>query len=219
MQQPTQQAPATRVFDGPDAARQLAELGLSADVLRDVILQGEYARVEATENDPLTAEGYDAYRYRVRGFRDAYCSKGWTIDRQRSLEMTRSPCGRRVVITRGGKNGVGLKGTFPQPRRSVGERTKDAVDGHNLLLDPNWFNSTTRKPADSEEIWMLLVERTGDSVRAELSLPLAIDKDGQVAGWLVRILLPAIDMLDPDAARATTPDVVEVIDPPLVRRR
>ena len=207
----------TRVFDGVEAEARLRVLGTDAESLLAVILKGEYARAEATDHDPIAAGPLDAYRYRVRGFRDHHVPLGWMVDREGGVEKTWSPCGKHVVITRAGDEGVGQRGTFPQPKRPTGSGTRGIVDG-GLLLDPSWLNATSGRTPDFST-WMFLVAREGDIVRAELSWPTGITEQGDVLGWYERILLPEIDLADPDRLQAIPSDVADVIDVPVVRKR
>lgn len=207
----------TIIRDGHDAEQRLRELGLDLAGLQEIVRRGEYARAEATKNDPSNAAGSDAYRHRVRATRDTYGPSGWTIDRTGGLEMTRSPCGQRVVITRAGVNGVGLRGTRPQPKSTVGESTVQAIRPNGtLLLNADWLNVAPTTPAPSET-WMLLVERLGDMVHSELSRPSAIE-NGEVPWWFERLLLPVIDLMKPENRIPSTPTAPDVIDVPVTRR-
>jgi hypothetical protein len=217
----------TVVWEGADAAVGLSELGLDVAGLTEVVLQGEYARVEATAHDPLGAAGMDAYRYRVRGLRDRYCPQRWSIARDRGLELIVSPCGRHALVTRGGDAGVGLRDAFPQPSGRIGETTRDAVDMNaTLLFDPSWMNrpaANIQASACGEyETRILLVHRSRDIVRAEVSLPTGIEEteDGtNVLGWILRIILPAVDLTD-DRYRKPDPSTeIASIEPKITRRQ
>jgi hypothetical protein len=215
----------TRIYEGVEAENRLIGLGLTRAVLEDVVKQGEYARAEATEHDPLPAGGMDAYRYRVRAFRDAHCPTGWTIVRERGLEFTVSPCGKYAVITRGGDAGVGHADAHPQPAGRVGDTTCDAIDDNStLLLDANWMNSPTRDAdgdTDAWQTWMLLVYRDGDSVWSELSLATGVRETPtgtRVLGWAERILLPTLDLSN-EPGRKTAPEATPVVAEPTVTRR
>ena len=219
-----QKTASTIVHEDYLADRRLGEMGLSATELRDVIEQGEFMRAQATEHDPLAAGPSDAYRYRVRSFRDVYCPRGWTIDREANLERTCSPCGRRAIITRGGDRGVGIKKAHPQPSRPVGEVTaREATKNASLALNPDWFNmpvSTSPAAGDRDrETWMLLVYRERDVVRSELSRPAGVTGEGRVLTWVERILLPEIDLsIDPSKMQPATTEP-EAIDVPVTRKR
>ena len=213
----------TRIYEGPEAERRLLELGLSMQAVEEVILKGEYARAEHTLHDPVNAGGLDAYRYRVRGLRDALCPLGWTIDRTGGLEGTKSPAGDHVILTRGGNEDVGHRDGFPQPRSIVGESTRGVVENGNMMFDPNWLNTPATRPANDASFttWMLLVYRSGDIVQAEMSWPNEFnDEDGQVKAWVERILVPTINMADPTERSSDQPGEPPVfIDVPLPRKR
>ncbi|HEX8789845.1 MAG TPA: hypothetical protein VF765_02760 [Polyangiaceae bacterium] len=225
--------PATRdtvIHEGVDAENRAAALGLTVALLLDVVRQGEYARAEATENDPLNAAGTDAYRYRVRAFRDALCvgPTGWTKEHDRGLEKTKSPCGRHAVITRGGDLGVGLRDAHPQPAGRIGEMTLGAVDANSsLLLDPNWMNAAPTNDADDDscETWMFLVFRDGDLVRSEISLPSKVEEKPTgtlVLGWKERVILPQLDFSsEPGAGSKPSRNAPEPVveEPTVVRKR
>lgn len=211
----------TTIFDGPEAPRRLRALNLTLEGLGEVVRQGEYARAEATDHDPITAGGFDAYRYRVRGLRDVFCPLGWLVERDRNLEMIRSACGKRSIITRAGDNGVGLRGAHPQPKRFIGEVTANAVHANsNLLFHPDWLNVAPTTVPD-HETWMLLVYRANDNdiVRSELSLPTETVNNERVLGWAERILLPDIDLSDPTPRKSEYEPEPEIIDPPVIRKR
>lgn len=220
----------TAIHEGVDAENRAAALGLTVGLLLDVVRQGEYARAEATDNDPLNAAGTDAYRYRVRAFRDATCigPDGWTKEYDRGLEKTKSPCGRHALITRGGDTGVGLRDAHPQPAGRIGEMTLGAVDANStLLLDPNWMNVAATNDADDDscETWMLLVHRDGDNARSELSLPSKVQEKPTgtlVLGWKERIILPELDFSsEPGAGTRPSKSAPEpvVAEPTIVRKR
>lgn len=207
----------TLVFEGPSAEKRVARLGLSVDGLTQSILEGEYARMEAVEDDPITAAGTDAYRYRVRALRQTFKPQGWTRGTDRGLEKTQSPDGKVVVITRGGDSGVGFTDAFPQPQGKVGEAGEKAADKNaSLALDPNWFNVGQAQESEFET-WMLLVHRQKDTVRAELSLPSEV-KNGRVSAWIERIILPNIDLADDLSKKQSAPEPV-VAEPSVARKR
>lgn len=221
----------TIIRAGPDTENRLLDLDLDVDLLLDVVRQGEYARAEATTNDPLPAAGMDAYRYRVRAFRERKLPDGWTIKRERGLEITVSRSGSHAVITRAGDSGVGLKDAYPQPKGKIGDTTCDAVDANaSLLLNPNWMN-VTRAAANDDGVsgsgdcqtWMLLVYRDGDLVRSELSLPSEVEETAigtRVLGWVERILLPELDFSnEPAGSNEDSSGSPVAAEPTVVRRR
>lgn len=203
----------TIVHERDSARRRLRELGLDYDLLLEVVKEGERNRVQATAHDPIPAGAWDAYRYRVRGLRDAFVPDPylWTPDCVQGLELLRSSDGGRVIMTRTGDVAVGQANGFPQPVRTFGEATARAVAANeSLLIDPDWLNVAANDPA-GQETWILLVHPVGDGVaRAELSHPSGTSANGRVEGWVERILLEDIDITEPE--RAERPEDQPALD-------
>lgn len=204
----------TKVFVGADAETRLRELNIDSENLRQIVVDAELGRADATDYDPINWSALLAYSSRVRGFREHHCPLGWTVDRTGGVEATRSPCRKLVVITRAGDEGVGDPLAFPQPKCPTGTGTRDIAYG-GLALDPDWLNSTS-VGALSYAAWMLLVYRRDDEVRYELSRFSDIEK-GNVLGWHERILFSEIDLTE--SAPPTAPPGDEEIDVPVVRKR
>lgn len=194
----------TIIREGQEAESRLAELSLTSEGLRRAVLAGEYARAEATPYDPLTAEGTDAYRYRIRTIREVLCPLGWTLARDRGLEVTVSPSGRHRIITRAGDGGVGRRDGHPMPKNPIGDTTDKVLAVNTALyLDPDWMNVPPANESHSDapiQTWMLLVAREYDIACSELSLPTRNAENGTPLGWIERILLPMVDLSEPAAA-------------------
>jgi len=211
----------TKTFEEAAAEQRLLELGLHTHRMLEVIRRGEHSRMEATPHDPINAGALDAYRYRVRAFRDLYVPDGWTVDHAGGLEKTWSPDRAYVVITKAGDEGVGICGTFPQPKRKPGNETRKVVENGTLLLDANWMNVAPKGATETSATWMLLVYRKGDVVRSELSWLTGMNDDDSVMGWYERILLPELDLtnIDLTGLRSGSPDTGGAIDVPVTRKR
>ena len=211
----------TVVYEGIAAEQRLKQLGLDAEGFALSVEKGEYARAEATDNDPLGAAGYDAYRYRIRALREYFCPRGWHKHVEDGLEMIVADEGARAVITRAGDSGVGDSKAFPQPQRAVGESTESAVNTGKLAFDPSWFNKPTEATKKEMDVYMLLVHRSGDIVKSELSLPTKVDERGRVEGWEERIILSVLD-LNSEPEKGTVPNQPtpsETIDVPVIRKK
>jgi hypothetical protein len=209
-------------YAGDDAEAQLRRLNLDREGLLWAVRQGEEARMQATAFDPLIAAGLDAYRYRVRALRERFCIPGgWTVLRNDGLELMLSPSGKSAIMTRAGDSGVGLWDAHPQPLNEVGGSTRAALArNQNLYLDPSWMNVETDEPQLSKyELWMLLVHRSQDLVRAELSLSTGLNRDAP--SWRTRILLPEIDYTPKPTGRSLTDATSKdpAFDAPLIKRR
>jgi hypothetical protein len=209
-------------YAGDEAKAQLQSLNLDREGLLWAIQQGEEARMQATAFDPLTAAGLDAYRYRVRALRERFCvPRGWTVLRDDGLELILSPSGKSAILTRAGDAGVGIWDGHPRPMNDVGGTTQAAIaQNQTLLLDPNWMNVEPDMPQLGKyELWMLLVHRSGDLVRAELSLSTGLDRNRP--SWRTRILLPEVDYSSKPTVRSLAePESTDpAFEAPLIKRR
>lgn len=217
------------IREGFETKARLGTFGLDLEVIMDVIRQGEIARAQFTDYDPLTAGGYDAYRYRVRALREAYCPKGWLLARPCGVELIVSPDKERSIMTKGGNHGVGIRTANPQPNE-IGAGTTAACEGTLLLFDPRWVQVQGRE-RPTHETWMLLVySRPAPGpdappgappgvIRAELSFGTEIENN-RVARWFERLILPELDPNDlaPKRYDNLEPDE-SAFDVPVLRKK
>jgi hypothetical protein len=209
-------------FAGPAADAQLRELGLDNDGLLWVVRQGEEARMQATAFDPLNAAGLDAYRYRVRALRERFCVPGcWTMLREDGLELILSRSRKSAILTRAGDAGVGIWDAHPLPLNEVGGTTRMMLArNENLYLNPDWMNvEPATSPSSKYEVWMLLVCRSEDTVRSELSLSTGLVRDGARPSWRTRIILPEINFGGPNLDGDAESDADGAFEAPVIRRR
>lgn len=208
------------VHEGLSARYRLDSMGLDPDILLEVVRRGELARADATANDPITAPGSDAYRYRVRALRDLYGPVDWKRLWINGLELLAKADGRVAIMTKGGDVGVGIRSAFPQPKSEVGEGAAATLSATLPLFDPEWFQAQNVRRPESE-IWMLLVCGSAVVVRSELSLGSEIDERGRVARWFERIILPELDPnnLGPMRHRWSDEPDEGALDVPVIRKK
>lgn len=202
----------------------LKDLGLTQDILREAIEQGEIARASCTANDPPCVPGIYSWGSTVRSLRDILIPQpyGWTKTDDGNYSTVVSPDGTFQIAVVTGDLGTGLANHNPTSKYPKGPKTQDAVKTNKqFLLFPE-----AQKAADEEEAkqeaadkritWILLKRRSGDLVFAELSLPRQISNGGLIEKWGPRIILDPVEVepiaiLDDDVAG----DAIEVV----VKRR
>lgn len=209
------------IHEGFAARARLGVLGLDLEAMVEVVRRGELARAEATGYDPITAAGTDAYRFRVRALREAYCPKDWRVARPTGLELLVSPDGNLSILTRAGDAGVGLRDADPQPKSDIGGGTCSVLDGNLPLFEPQWLQAQGKRRPE-RETWMLLVFASPSVVRAELSLGSEAE-GGRIARWFERIIFPELDPNDLRPGRTDHSDDSEQsgvpIDVPIIRKK
>jgi hypothetical protein len=202
----------------------LADLGLTHDILREAIEQGEIARASCTANDPPCVPGIYSWGSTVRSLRDILIPKPyeWTKTDDGNFSTVINPDGSFQIAVLTGDLGTGLADHNPTSKYPKGPMIQDAVKANQqLLLFPAAQKAAEEAAAKQEAaenriMWILLKRRSGDLVYAELSLPKAISKSGFVESWQVRIILNPVEVepiavLDDDAAG----EAIEVV----VKRR
>lgn len=197
----------------------LADLGLDAITLQDIVKCGQAARNTATPHDPLNTGGQLAYIHTVRALRDHLVPKGWRSKNPHNFALTVNPQTNIGIAVAGGDEDTGRLEGIPRTRNSRGQRTAQAIVSNQL----DFFNDATLVKTSNDDVanpvcqtWLLLYHADHCEVRAELSLPTAMDDQGRVSGWRVRNILPAIP-LDPTPA-SINPDYGPDLDIAVKRR-
>lgn len=189
-----------------EAVRQLADLGLTWDVLWLAIAAGEKVRQEATRFHPVPAGGLMDWLARVAALRSGLNEQGWVPVDNRQIPL---------AVREDAAIGVGvLLGDFNTGNREQGPRSKypkgkevlavakgnealftPADCGHPELLDVDdyerlqvWFLVTYRhvRPADTSKPGGVKEAE----VRSELSLPGPSFSKTHMDNWIDRIHLP-----------------------------
>jgi hypothetical protein len=172
-----------------DVRRRLATLGLSPELLREAILDGEAARESCTPHDPSSLPGILAWGRTVRGLRDRLVPVGWTSRDVQNYPTVVSPDGMLAVAVATGDEGTGRPEFTASTKYAKGSATALAVTVNQLDLFPSpaafWTTPAT-------VTWILLVRRDSDVVRAELSRPKLITEDGVIVDWSERVILGEI---------------------------
>jgi hypothetical protein len=158
-----------------DVNHRLAELGLTREILVDVVRACAAAHGGCTDNDPPNAKGIEVWRWGVRRLRELLRPEGLEKDETGGFS-TIVDHGRKLriaVINTDGTTGVPGDG-IPQNRARKGPASESAAATNQRLLPgaEAWPLRTAegRAPVSSYATWHLCVHIDGDVVRAELSL-------------------------------------------------
>jgi hypothetical protein len=194
-----------------DVRDRLAELGLEEEPLRDVVRRGYLAYITCTANHPPLIPSIWAWGETVRALREYVLPLGWRRSDENNYSVVIDSADRVTIAVATGDEGTGRKDALPSNKARKGPNTLDAVSANQLQLG---FMEQESRPAPAQSskssnhsvertTWVLLIHRTMDEVRCELSLPLSM-VDGHIDGWRERILLGPIPL---------DGDLVEVVPP------
>ena len=192
----------TAVYVQPwDIDSQLANLGLTAKILREAVTQGYQAFIDCTPFDPRFIPGTDAWSRTVRHLRAQLVPLGWRIDDPGNYSLTISDPYQVNIVVATGNEATGLPHLTPKTKSHKGLFTALALRKNvtQLALFLEEVPQAEQKTTFTlqYQTWMFLIYVTEDRVRCELSLPLAMSKRGKVQLWKDRIILPAIDTNEP----------------------
>lgn len=180
----------------PHALR-LEDLGLEEQWLLQAAREALVARLSVTANHPVQAGGYYGWAEGNRALREALLPRGWSRLTDLGLDLTLSPDGSVAIAVSTGKDSTGLLGRAPSSQSPKGSRTGARVHANAVqleLFDRAVVPSNPAKLTSGCATWYLLIhfdDAIGE-MRSELSLPVAIDAEGRLSGFVHRILLPSV---------------------------
>jgi hypothetical protein len=187
-----------KIYSDPrDVNSRLAELGLTAPILKEAIQRGFASWASCTPNYPSNYPGISAWANTVAALRELLHSEGWTRQDEGNLPVTVDPAKRVSILVSTGDEYTGLTDLTPSTQSSKGPRTVNVVEG-NAQQIPLFDFKKARPEIENQNTerltWILLFHRdkASNEVRSELSCPVKINEDGQIDSWAERIILPAI---------------------------
>ena len=207
-----------------DVTNRLETLGLSLDILSDVVRAGYHAWSNCTDIDPPLFPGLSMWANMVRRSRERLLPKGWSPCDDGNYSTILSPCGGFALAIATGDENTGNVNFIPATQSPKGPRTVDAVRVNSKQLTLDLLHPSERLPTPAMDksttditTWILLVRRCEFSVHSEVSLPLHLDEQQRVKGWKERLILPSNDFAPDDDFKFSN-DIEEIIDIPVRRR-
>jgi hypothetical protein len=173
-----------------DVADQLAEFGLSVDMVHRVVARAEIDARSCTPNHPVNAEGWFRWANSVRYLRDELVPAGWAKARQLNFELVVRPGGMTAIAVTAGDEATGCPDVQPRTGNPKGAMTVAAVVaniGPQTLFEVDTFRRRT---------WFLLYHRDEAEIRVELSLPDNVSPSGYIDSWSERIILPPYELAE-----------------------
>lgn len=204
----------------------LHDLGWSREDLLEVVDAMLAGRFSCTDNDPISAPGWMAWKEGTRRMREIGRRHGfeisdedqipWLIDKNRGRRFS-------VVST---DDATGLEHRIPQNRNRKGAATDRVVAANDAMLFeaseiPEVLKplSVGRPSSGFVQSWYLCVYTDGEIVTAELSCPTATE-GGYFIDFNERIILIAPGTDGPGVARrGPTEADDEMIDIPVTRKQ
>ena len=197
----------------------LKELAIPEELLVDALQRGVAEKLTSEVFDPVTAGGYDLYRYTTRYVRKGLHEAGWELSDNNNIALVRDPAEGTVIIICSGDHQTGqLIGGPPKTKRSKGDLFLEVSEIVATDLFGDEEVETRHVALPDAKVWLLLhyhvVERGQQILRAELSRPLEAN-DGMITQWSERIILdvrPADAMSDDESANDEGPVIIPDVE-------
>jgi len=199
-------APLVR-FEPDDVHARLAALGLTQEMLLHATRRWHVAWSSFTPNHPPFGIGIAAWMEAVAALRETTMPKGWVRSDERNYALVISPDGGMAINVATGDIGTGQPDANPSNKAPKGVSTADAISINQVQLElplPVPELPPVRS-GDGPLTWFLLLHRTMDEIRSELSLPREMSVDGRITRWQERIILSAVP-LDGEAVEIVPPE-------------
>jgi hypothetical protein len=178
------------IFDRDDhVAARLRELGVEAENLSDSIKTGEAERRTCTRLDPLILGGVIAWGRTMRSLREQLIPKGWTPRDVFNLPLAVRPDGEFGITVATGSEHTGLRGPSPHTKYRKGVAFPVTGDRQLSYLKPG---DPLRAAELPDDVWVLLLARTENEIRYELSRPSHRNRNRTIGFNSERIILPPI---------------------------
>lgn len=180
------------ITEAYDRDTRLAEMNLSFEGLRNAVTQGHAQRGLQQQYDPKMIGGVNAWARAVRILSEEFCDAawGWSRDDLGGQPRIFNIPLQLAVIVQAGNRLTGFADAHPRTKYPKGQRTQAAV---NMNGAGRLFGALEGESEPKEgpiQTWLLLVHGSRSELRAELSLPSAMDKSNHVSDFSVRLILP-----------------------------
>lgn len=213
-----------------EVADRLAQLGLNEEVLRESAMVGVVAQRACTLNDPPTLRNLMPWGKTITGMRDRLLpTRKWRRCDVDNFSRVINDTMKVAVCVSTGDQKTGLAEGSPKTKYPKGPVLERAIDANQSFP----FMADFRPVEDEEEItevpdglttYILLIARTRNEVRLELSLPSGIGFGGRVSEWTERIILtplhlePELTQTDPNQEPGPSMDDAPTVDIDITRK-
>jgi len=204
------------------APARLAQLGLTIEILATAVAVGDSRRKSKTlAQYPRNYPGIVAWAETLAELRRKLIQLrvGWDSNHFSNYETVYLLEKSVSIAVAGGDKNTGIEGVnHPRLARKRGPMTTDRVEknltngltngqfalDYGPQFEPHEKKKSNRPTDFGCQTWFLVVHADKEEVRIELSLASGIDKEGLVASWIERIMIPSLPVsgavlpIDPD---------------------
>lgn len=174
---------------------QLRAMGLDRRRLLNVIRAAVIGYGDVTPFDPPSARGFEPWRYATRGARETFVpgGEGWEQDDTANFSIIRHDVRKLKIAAMNCDDATGKIDPLDPDHGPRNRSKKGILHARAIGSSSGWIPGLPRPyPLPEHETWYLCLYIIDDQVRAELSLPAAIE-NSYVVAWTKRIILVGPD--------------------------
>ncbi len=175
-----------------DVETELTLLNISEEYLIEAVKRGYAARSNATENDPPSAAGNNAFSAIVRAIREFFIPDGWERLNKSNLCFTVNLETKVAIVVSSGNANVGVAEEEPRTKNPKGEQYKILTFNNRDIFGFEDKIQTILFPDLQTLVLLYYYDCKKGEMRLELSSPIEMDINGFVNGWHKRIILTPI---------------------------
>lgn len=181
---------------------ELAKLGLTAELIREVAIAAAGARAETLPIDPCSAPGTQAYIYGVRAIRLRLLPQGWEMSRVGNVESTVNHDLGVQIFFQNVDQACGIRD--PEAISGKGAASRDLVQSGQGELFPREESRSTQERGSPLKVWLICVSSDDTHVRAEVSCP-EVFQGSQFEGFKKRLFV-VDESFGPTSKKVGRPD-------------
>jgi hypothetical protein len=182
-----------------EVSNRLEKIGVTKEMLLEVVKSMQAAKNGCTDNDPPSAPGWSAWRDGTRRLREVLTASGWVKDDTDMISSAfHKEKGIKLLVCNT-DSGTGLEDSEPQNCSYKGSATDRAVNSNEVqvlmtsILDQSVPRDVVLFDPSANDLvkvvhWYLCVYIYGETLRAELSCPVKI-AGGYFSAFHERIIL------------------------------
>jgi hypothetical protein len=190
-----------KVYEGDDALRRLAEMGLRAEFLTDSATRGNERRARCTPHHPRSYPGQVMWAETLAALRIKLLDRRekWKIGNKQNYETVFHGGHCVAIAVVGGDDNTGVRGpVHPMTARPRGPVTNKRVR-HNLAVGQLPLPGVPipeAKPITDEDCitWFFLINARENKLYGELSLPI-VGSRKRITNWAERIILSPLELV------------------------
>lgn len=197
MSQPLHSPSPQALIVSPEAAQEyLARMGLDVSTILTALEHGERRAADASGSHyPRTGAGLVRWIETVGTLRRLMMNKNWVPEDEQNRPICVDPDRKFLLGVLGGTDATGdvSSEAGPKAQRRKGRATDEALSGQLTLFvraelteAPPGLGVNDQPPPG---VWLVVYHRGESGVQVEVSYPNG-SEDGQITGWVVRVLLP-----------------------------